>query len=87
MSSDRGMLSPAHSAAYCITKHGVQTFSDVLRAEMKRFGVAVSIIQPGHFGAATAIINPQAVSVPCPGCSHSVLSSLSGRQKMISFAS
>ena len=62
LSSDRGMLSPAHSAAYCIAKHGVETFSDVLREEMKQFGVSVSIIQPGHFGAATAIINSQAVS-------------------------
>ena len=62
LSSDRGMLSPAHSAAYCIAKHGVETFSDVLREEMRQFGVSVSIIQPGHFGAATAIINSQAVS-------------------------
>nr|KAG5707262.1 hypothetical protein BaRGS_000036 [Batillaria attramentaria] len=61
MSSDRGMLSPANSAAYCISKHGVETFSDVLRAEMYDFGVSVSVIQPGHFGGATAIINDKAV--------------------------
>ncbi|KAL8563901.1 hypothetical protein ACOMHN_049557 [Nucella lapillus] len=58
-SSDRGLLSPANSAAYCITKHGIETFSDVLRAEMTPFDVTVSIMQIGHFGGATAIIDDQ----------------------------
>ncbi|XP_076439040.1 D-beta-hydroxybutyrate dehydrogenase, mitochondrial-like [Babylonia areolata] len=57
LSSDRGVLSPAHSAAYCITKHGIETFSDVLRAEMQRFDVRVCVMQVGHFGGATAIID------------------------------
>lgn len=63
MSSDRGMLSCRNSAAYCIAKHGIESFSDVLRLEMADFEVSVSIIQPGHFGAATNIINDKAVSI------------------------
>ncbi|XP_025081414.1 D-beta-hydroxybutyrate dehydrogenase, mitochondrial-like isoform X4 [Pomacea canaliculata] len=63
MSSDRGMLSCRNSAAYCIAKHGIESFSDVLRLEMADFEVSVSIIQPGHFGAATNIINDKAVEV------------------------
>lgn len=61
VSSDRGMLSPANSAAYCVAKHGIESFSDVLRAEMVRFGVDVSVVQPGHFGGATAIIDDSAI--------------------------
>ncbi|XP_069826524.1 retinol dehydrogenase 16-like [Dendropsophus ebraccatus] len=34
---------------YCISKYGVETFSDNLRREMKPFGVKVSIIEPGFF--------------------------------------
>ncbi|KAL8563903.1 hypothetical protein ACOMHN_049559 [Nucella lapillus] len=55
----RGLLSPANSAAYCITKHGIESFSDALRAEMTSFDVTVSIMQIGHFGGATAIINDE----------------------------
>ncbi|XP_056418473.1 retinol dehydrogenase 7-like [Hyla sarda] len=34
---------------YCISKFGVEAFSDSLRREMKPFGVQVSIIEPGYF--------------------------------------
>ncbi|KAM6364951.1 retinol dehydrogenase 16-like [Pluvialis apricaria] len=34
---------------YCISKHGVEAFSDTLRREMRPFGVQVSIIEPGGF--------------------------------------
>ena len=44
-------------SSYCITKHGVEAFSDVLRLEMARFNVNVSIIEPGNFIAATSIQN------------------------------
>ena len=36
-------------AAYCISKFGVQAFSDALRREMQHFGVTVHIIEPGFF--------------------------------------
>ncbi|KAM4701148.1 retinol dehydrogenase 7-like [Discoglossus pictus] len=34
---------------YCISKYGVEAFSDSLRREMSAFGVKVSIIEPGAF--------------------------------------
>ncbi|XP_069735767.1 retinol dehydrogenase 16-like [Phaenicophaeus curvirostris] len=34
---------------YCISKFGVEAFSDCLRLEMRNFGVKVSIIEPGYF--------------------------------------
>ncbi|XP_072264000.1 17-beta-hydroxysteroid dehydrogenase type 6-like [Pyxicephalus adspersus] len=34
---------------YCLSKYGVQSFSDSLRREMAHFGVKVSIIEPGYF--------------------------------------
>ncbi|XP_054033312.1 retinol dehydrogenase 16 [Dryobates pubescens] len=37
------------SGGYCISKYGVEAFSDSLRREMRPFGVQVSIIEPGSF--------------------------------------
>ncbi|KAM3935125.1 retinol dehydrogenase 7-like isoform 1-T2 [Leptodactylus fuscus] len=34
---------------YCMSKYGVESFSDGLRREMKPFGVKVCIIEPGFF--------------------------------------
>ncbi|KAJ8349832.1 hypothetical protein SKAU_G00249620 [Synaphobranchus kaupii] len=34
---------------YCLSKYGVESFSDSLRRNMKPFGVKVSIIEPGFF--------------------------------------
>ena len=44
-----GRVSFPGGAAYCISKFGVQAFSDALRCEMRRFGVTVHIIEPGFF--------------------------------------
>ena len=43
--------------AYAMTKHAGEVFSDVLRLEMRKWGVGVSIIEPGNFGGATGIID------------------------------
>uniref|UniRef100_A0A8C5MBZ2 Uncharacterized protein n=1 Tax=Leptobrachium leishanense TaxID=445787 RepID=A0A8C5MBZ2_9ANUR len=37
------------SGGYCLSKYGVEAFSDNLRREMRDFGVKVSIIEPGAF--------------------------------------
>ncbi|MEE6521847.1 hypothetical protein FKM82_020180 [Ascaphus truei] len=34
---------------YCLSKCGVESFSDSLRRDMQHFGVKVSIIEPGFF--------------------------------------
>ncbi|NXA01210.1 RDH16 dehydrogenase, partial [Nesospiza acunhae] len=41
---------------YCISKYGVEAFSDSLRRELRPFGVQISIIEPGGFQ--TGIIDP-----------------------------
>ncbi|XP_067310833.1 retinol dehydrogenase 16 [Pseudorasbora parva] len=43
--------------AYSVSKRGLEAFADCLRVEMASFGVKVSIIQPGNFGAATNIVH------------------------------
>lgn len=42
---------------YCISKFGVEAFSDSLRRELSTFGVKVSIIEPDFFR--TQILNPE----------------------------
>ncbi|KAH0629140.1 hypothetical protein JD844_010985 [Phrynosoma platyrhinos] len=54
MSSVAGRLS-YFGGGYCLSKYGVEAFSDCLRRELRPFGVQVSIIEPGGF--ATPIQN------------------------------
>ena len=49
VASSLGRLAVPGGAAYCISKFGVQAFSDALRCEMRHFGVTVHIIEPGFF--------------------------------------
>ncbi|XP_033472772.2 retinol dehydrogenase 7-like [Epinephelus lanceolatus] len=44
---------------YCLSKFGVEAFSDSLRRDMQHFGIKVSIIEPGFFK--TDISRPDAV--------------------------
>ncbi|KAM6979203.1 retinol dehydrogenase 1 [Tautogolabrus adspersus] len=48
MASILGRLSII-GGGYCLSKWGVEAFSDSLRRDMKQFGVKVSIIEPGFF--------------------------------------
>ncbi|XP_078522527.1 D-beta-hydroxybutyrate dehydrogenase, mitochondrial-like [Lissotriton helveticus] len=54
------MANPARSP-YCITKFGVEAFSDCLRYEMYPRGVKVSIVEPGNFIAATSLYSPERI--------------------------
>ncbi|XP_075447564.1 retinol dehydrogenase 7-like [Ascaphus truei] len=54
VSSMAGRLSIA-GGGYCISKFGVEAFSDSLRREFCDFGVKVSIIEPGVFRTAMAV--------------------------------
>ena len=47
ISSVLGRVSMPMMAAYHISKYGLEAFSDVLRLEMKPWGVGVHIIEPG----------------------------------------
>ena len=44
-----GRMSFPHVSAYCISKYGIEAFSDALRREMSPWGVLVSMIEPGMF--------------------------------------
>ena len=57
VSSVKGLFVVPFCAAYTMTKYAVEAFSDALRLEMKRFGVTVTVVEPGNFGGATESIN------------------------------
>nr|XP_023680173.1 D-beta-hydroxybutyrate dehydrogenase, mitochondrial [Paramormyrops kingsleyae] len=57
-----GRMSNAMRSPYCVSKYGVEAFSDCLRYEMKRWGVKVIIIEPGNFIAATGILTRDTVA-------------------------
>ncbi|XP_033735854.1 D-beta-hydroxybutyrate dehydrogenase, mitochondrial-like isoform X2 [Pecten maximus] len=59
MSSVRGRFSWPSCSVYSVTKYGIETLSDSLRLEMKKYGVNVSIIEPGQFSAATSVCGPE----------------------------
>ncbi|KAM8954381.1 D-beta-hydroxybutyrate dehydrogenase, mitochondrial [Pelodytes ibericus] len=54
------MANPARSP-YCITKFGVEAFSDCLRYEMHPLSVKVSVVEPGNFIAATSLYSPEKI--------------------------
>ncbi|XP_032146177.1 17-beta-hydroxysteroid dehydrogenase type 6 isoform X2 [Sapajus apella] len=37
------------AGVYCVSKFGVEAFSDILRRELRHFGVKISIVEPGYF--------------------------------------
>ena len=47
VSSVCGMVSSPGNAAYCASKHALESWSDCMRCEMRQWGVKVVIIQPG----------------------------------------
>jgi 3-hydroxybutyrate dehydrogenase len=47
LSSALSRFSLPNRSTYGITKYGIQALSDCLRFEMKRWGISVSIIEPG----------------------------------------
>ena len=54
VSSVKGLHSFPANSAYHVTKYGLETMADSLRLEMLKFGVTVSIVEPGNFSTATA---------------------------------
>lgn len=62
MASGLGRMCVPVRSIYAITKYGVEAFSDCLRYEVRRFGVDVSIIEPGNFVAATGIFTDAGVT-------------------------
>jgi len=44
-----GILSGGMAGPYSMSKHAVEAYTDALAAEMARFGVKVSVVEPGRF--------------------------------------
>jgi NAD(P)-dependent dehydrogenase (short-subunit alcohol dehydrogenase family) len=51
ISSLNGIVASPMIGAYSMSKHGVEAYSDALSAELARFGVSVSLIEPGNYGS------------------------------------
>ncbi|XDV46898.1 hypothetical protein PO909_016702 [Leuciscus waleckii] len=57
-----GRMGNALRSPYCVSKYGVEAFSDCLRYEMKAWSVNVSVIEPGNFIVATGILTRDIVT-------------------------
>ncbi|KAG8443865.1 hypothetical protein GDO86_009162 [Hymenochirus boettgeri] len=64
-----------NNSMYSMTKSAIEKFCDPLRKEMKRFGVLVSIIEPGNYSPATNIMAQKSA--------YDIWNSLSGPMKEI----
>lgn len=49
--SNAGILSIEGGGAYCMSKHAMEAFTDVLADEMRPHGVHVSIVEPGGYNS------------------------------------
>ncbi|XP_078413675.1 D-beta-hydroxybutyrate dehydrogenase, mitochondrial-like [Cetorhinus maximus] len=56
MSSQTAYIHPVACSTFVITKYGLKAFSDCLRLEMRKFGVEISIIEPGNDACGTNIV-------------------------------
>ncbi|XP_074153902.1 D-beta-hydroxybutyrate dehydrogenase, mitochondrial isoform X3 [Sminthopsis crassicaudata] len=61
ISSVLGRTASAGRSTYCITKFGMEAFSDCLRWELFPMGVRVSVVEPGNFVVATRIYSPERI--------------------------
>uniref|UniRef100_A0A8D0HGJ5 D-beta-hydroxybutyrate dehydrogenase, mitochondrial-like n=1 Tax=Sphenodon punctatus TaxID=8508 RepID=A0A8D0HGJ5_SPHPU len=56
-----GRVSSPSRSCYCVSKFGVEAFSDCLRQEMYRWGVRIIVIEPSNFVAATGILTQESI--------------------------
>jgi len=62
VTSAKGQISLPCNSVYGCTKYAIEAFSDVLRLEMKKFGVQVIVVEPGDFGGTTGMLSAKSVS-------------------------
>lgn len=62
LASMYGRMGNVMRSPYCVSKYGVEAFSDCLRYEMKAWGVKVSVVEPGNFIVATGILTRDIVA-------------------------
>ena len=63
VTSVNGLFAVPQAVSYTVTKYAAEAFSDTLRREMYKFDVKVAIIEPSHFGGATAMLNQRDVRI------------------------
>lgn len=51
ISSISGILSGPMLGSYSMSKHALESYTDTLASEMKKFGVSVSAVEPGNFSS------------------------------------
>lgn len=51
ISSLNGIVASSMIGAYSMSKHAIEAFGDGLSSELQRFGVRVSLIEPGNYGS------------------------------------
>ncbi|KAK3089643.1 hypothetical protein FSP39_005284 [Pinctada imbricata] len=57
VSSAKGLICNPSTACYGMTKYAIETFSDILRLEMRKFSVRVVVIEPGNYGGSTNMLS------------------------------
>lgn len=62
VSSVKGRYAWPSDSVYHVSKYGVETMTDSLRMEMRKFGVGVSVVAPGYFDAATSCSGPASMA-------------------------
>ncbi|XP_061820675.1 D-beta-hydroxybutyrate dehydrogenase, mitochondrial [Nerophis lumbriciformis] len=60
MTSSYARMGDVMRSPDCVSKYGVEAFSDCLRYEMKPWGVKVLLVEPGNFAAATGLLTRHA---------------------------
>lgn len=55
VSSVQGRIAIPERAAYSASKHACQAFADVLRAEVAKYNINVSVISPGYIQTALSL--------------------------------
>ncbi len=48
LSSISGRIAPPYFGPYCCSKWALEAVSDVLRVELRKFGISVSVVEPGN---------------------------------------
>ncbi|XP_033102934.1 D-beta-hydroxybutyrate dehydrogenase, mitochondrial-like isoform X2 [Anneissia japonica] len=67
-----GLASFPFSAPYCISKYGIESFTDVLRIELSKWSIKTMLIQPGNFGSATRLITKDNVKTVITGAQRNM---------------
>ncbi|XP_059775961.1 LOW QUALITY PROTEIN: D-beta-hydroxybutyrate dehydrogenase, mitochondrial [Balaenoptera ricei] len=61
VSSRLGRMAHAAGPPYCITRFGVEAFSDCLRYEVHPLGGKVGVVEPGNFNATTSLYGAERI--------------------------